>query len=189
MNGGSPSNGKRGPKGNNGKGLQSSNNAYMLVYTEQNALIKIRAKEQEEQIKKNLVQNRALRAIQKKNQIFRRKLREEKRLKREEKWRRLEDAVNGEEEMVEEEEEEDDEDEEESSSEDLSSPSEDEIDDDLQSGLTDYTYVNGLVYPSNFPIYLRAYIEQDRRMLDEEIEESALCKVRKNDLFLFYSYS
>ncbi|TRY79895.1 hypothetical protein TCAL_10043 [Tigriopus californicus] len=184
MNGSSPTNGKRGPKGNNtGKGIQSSNNAYMLVYTEQNALIRIRAKEQEEQIKKTLVQNRALRAIQKKNQVFRRKLREEKRLKREEKWKRLEqyeDAVNRDEDILEDEEDEDDEDEE-TSSEDLSSPSEDEIDEDLQSGLADYTYVNGLVYPSNFPIYLRAYIEQDRRMLDEEIEESALCKQEQHE--------
>jgi hypothetical protein len=80
---------------------------------------------------------------------------------------------------------EDDEDEDEYEEEEEKSSSEDEDEEDEVVSKDDaiYVYVNGLVYPKNFPIYLRAYIENDRRMLEEELEETLLFRVRIQGLY------
>ena len=39
--------------------------------------------------------------------------------------------------------------------------------------------MNGLVYQENFPLHLRAYIEHDRNLLEEEIEETRIVQENK----------
>ncbi len=41
----------------------------------------------------------------------------------------------------------------------------------------EYEYSRRVVYPRNFPKYLKAYIEQDRRHLDEEVREADVARV------------
>ena len=159
------------------KGFQASNNAYMLVYTEKKNLDKIREEEAlkletRERIKKRGEKEMRMKA----NEAERPPKRRKRQVAAEEtdaKRRKVSTPSGGKDGVQT--------DHQEQSEEACHNSEEDEEENiseaDVQREKA-YTFVDGLVYPNYFPIYLRAYIEQDRQQLQEEIEQYMMFKVR-----------
>ena len=78
-------------KPSNKGGMQSSNSAYMLVYTEKTALAEIQEVEKHKKVKRSVVRQRARDKIRRKNRRDRRNRRVEREIARNERYQMMED--------------------------------------------------------------------------------------------------